>query len=326
MENVLTATIRLCICCALAAAATQNFAAESYPTRPVRFVVPYAPGGGSDTIARLIGQKLGERLGTTFVIDNRPGAASMLGTEIVAKSLPDGYTLILADAPHAMNTATYKNVSYDAVKDFAPIMLVANAAEILVAHPSFPVNSLKELLAMPKAQTEKFAMGTSGQGSTGHMTYELLRLRTGLTLNHVPYKGGGPAIVDLVAGQIPLVLNATPPIIPHMQTKRLKGLALSTATRHAALPGVPTFEESGVPDFVVGAWYGVLAPAGTPLHIIELLRSEIGRALKEPDVQARFAALALDADGRGPNEFRKLIETDVKRWRETAARSNIRFD
>jgi tripartite-type tricarboxylate transporter receptor subunit TctC len=311
---------------ALIAIVTSSFAADSYPNRPVRFVVPYAPGGGSDTIARLIGQKLADRLGTTFVIDNRPGAASMLGTEIVAKAPPDGYTLILADSPHAMNTATYKHVNYDAVKDFAPIILVANAPEVLAAHPSLPMNTLKELLATPRSQTEKLAMGTSGQGGTGHLTYELLRVRTGLTLNHVPYKGGGPAIVDLVAGQIPLVLNATPPLIPHLQTKRIKGLAMSTAKRSPQMPGVPTFEESGVPDFVVVAWYGVLAPAGTPRHIVEALRSDIRRAMGEPDVQARFAALALDADGRGPEEFRQLIDKDVKRWKETAAKANIKFD
>jgi tripartite-type tricarboxylate transporter receptor subunit TctC len=212
------------------------------------------------------------------------------------------------------------------VKDFAPIILVANAPEVLAAHPSLPMTTLKELLATPRSQTEKFAMGTSGQGGTGHLTYELLRVRTGLTLNHVPYKGGGPAIVDLVAGQIPLVLNATPPLIPHLQTKRIKGLAMSAAKRSPQMAGVPTFEESGVPDFVVLAWYGVLAPAGTPRHIVEVLRSEIRRAMGEPDVQARFAALALDADGRGPEEFRQLIDKDVKRWKETAAKANIKFD
>lgn len=319
--------LRVVVCAlVLAGLASASVAAESYPTRPVRFIVPYAPGGGSDIIARAIGQKLGERLGTTFVIDNRPGAASMLGTEMAAKAAPDGYTLILADAPHAMNTATYRHVNYDAVKDFAPISLVAIAPEVLAAHPSFAVNTLKELLGMPKAQTEKFAMGTSGQGSTGHLTYELLRVRTGLTLNHVPYKGGGPAIVDLVAGQIPLVLNAAPPLMPHFQAKRIKALAVSSAKRTATLPGVPTFEESGVPDFVVLAWYGVLAPAGTPRHIVELLRNEIRRAIAEADVQSRFASLALDPDPRGPDEFRRLIESDVKRWRETAAKANIHFD
>ena len=317
--------IRLCICFVFAAALPAS-AAESYPSRPVRFVVPYAPGGGSDIIARLIGQKLGERLGATFVIDNRPGAASMLGTEIVAKAPADGYTIILSDAPHAMNTATYTHVHYDAVKDFTPIMLVASCAEILAAQPSFSANTLKELLAAPKDQTAKLAMGTSGQGSTGHLTYELLHMRTGLVLNHVPYKGGGPAIVDLVAGQIPLVLNAIPPLVPHLQAKRVKGLALSSAKRHPSFAAIPTFEESGVRDFVVTAWYGVLAPAGTPRNVTEILRKEIAWALEQPDVLQRFATLALDVEGRGPDEFRKLIASDVKRWKETAAKANIRFD
>ena len=311
---------------ALIATAHPAFAAESYPARPIRFVVPYAPGGGSDIVARLIGQKLGDRLGTTFVIDNRPGAASMMATELVAKALPDGYTLILSDAPHAINVATYKHVNYDAVKDFAPIILVANAPQILAAHPSFPVDTLKELLALPKAQTEKFAMGSAGQGSAGHMSYELLRLRTGIALNHVPYKGGGAAIADLVAGQIPLMFNATPPILPHLQSKRIKGLGLTAAKRNALVPSVPTFEESGVANFVVGSWYGVLAPAGTPRHIVDLLQRESRRAIELPDVQARFTALAIEADGRGPDDFRRLIESDVKRWRETAAQANLRFE
>ena len=321
----MTFVMRLCICCVLGAA-VPAFGAESYPSRPVRFVVPYAPGGGSDIIARLIGQKLADRLGATFVIDNRPGAASMLGTEIVAKAPADGYTIILADAPHAMNTATYRHVNYDAVKDFTPIMLVASCAEILAAHPSFAANTLKELLATPRAQTAKFAMGTSGQGSTGQLTYELLHMRTGLVLNHVPYKGGGPAIVDLVAGQIPLVLNAIPPLVPHLQAKRVKGLALTSAKRHPSFATIPTFEESGVRDFVVTAWYGVLAPAGTPGNVTEILRKEIAWALEQPDVLQRFATLALDVEGRGPDEFRKLIATDVKRWKETAAKANIHFD
>jgi tripartite-type tricarboxylate transporter receptor subunit TctC len=312
--------------CALMAAAVPTFAAESYPVRPIRFVVPYAPGGGSDIVARLIGQKLGDRLGTTFVIDNRPGAASMMATELVAKAPADGYTLILSDAPHAINVATYKHVNYDAVKDFAPIILVANAPQILAAHPSFPVDTLKELLALPKAQTEKFAMGSAGQGSAGHMSYELLRLRTGLVLNHVPYKGGGAAITDLIAGQIPLMFNATPPILPHLQAKRVKGLGLTAAKRNALIPAIPTFEESGVANFVVGSWYGVLAPAGTPRQIVDLLQRESRRAIELPDVQARFTALAIEPDGRGPEDFRRLIESDVKRWRETAAQANLRFE
>jgi len=301
-------------------------AAEKYPSRPVRLIVPYAPGGGSDTIARVIGQKLGERLGQAFVIDTRPGAASLVGTEIVAKAAGDGYTLILADVPHAINPAIAVKPSYDAVKDFAPIMRVVTSTQVLAAHPSFKLNSLKELLALPRAQTEKISMASTGQGGSPHMTYELLRARTGLTLNHVPYKGGGPAISDLVANQVPLALTGSPVIVPHIKTGRIKGLAMTAATRNPLLPGVPTFIESGVPDFVVAHWYGFLAPAGTPPAIIKLLHQEIARALDQPDVRERLGSLALEMAPLGPDEFRKLIEADVKRWKEVVKQSGIKMN
>ena len=301
-------------------------AAEKYPSRPVRFIVPYAPGGGSDIIARVLGQKLGEALNQTFVVDNRPGAASMIATEIVAKAPGDGYTLILADVPHAINVATAAKPSYDAVKDFAPIMLVATTPQILVAHPSFAASSLKELLAMPREQTAKLAVGTSGTGSSPHMTYELLRLRTGLTLNHVPYKGGGPAIADVVAGQIPLGLLGSPVSIPHLKSGRMKGLGITSVQRNPVVPAIPTFDESGVSGFVVSHWYGVLASAGTPAATVNLLHAEIARILKLPDVQERFTALVLDVSALGPQQFRMQIETDVARWKDVVSRSGIKLE
>ncbi len=308
----------------LSAALPLSAAETPYPNRPVRLVVPYAPGGGSDITGRMIGQKLSERLGQTFVIDTRPGAASLIGTEIVAKAAGDGYTLILSDVPHAINAVIFSKPPYDPVKDFAPVMRIATTPQVLVAHPSFKANSLKELIAMPRAQTEKLALGTSGQNSSPHMSYELLRIKTGLVLNHVPYKGGGPAISDLVANQIPLALNGSPPVIAHLKAGRLKGLALSAAARHPLLPGVPTFIESGVPDFVVAHWYGVLASGGTPPAIVKLLHQEIARALEQPDVKERFASLALDIAPLGPDEFRKLIESDVKRWKEVVTNAGIK--
>lgn len=301
-------------------------AAERYPARPVRFVVPYAPGGGSDTTARVIGQKLAERLGQTFVIDTRPGAASRIGTEIVAKAAGDGYTLILADVPHAINAVIFAKPPYDAVKDFSPIMRIATAPQVLVAHPTFNASSLRELIAMPRAQTERLALGTSGQGSSPHMSYELLRIKTGLVLNHVPYKGGGPAIADVVAGQIPLAFNASPPIVPHIKASRIKGLGMTAATRHPLLPGVPTFVESGVQDFVVAHWYGVLASGGTPPAVVKLLHQEIARTLALPDVKERFSNLALDIAPLGPDDFRRLIESDVKRWKDVVSKSGIKLN
>lgn len=306
--------------------ATPAHGADPYPSRPVRFVVPYAPGGGSDTIARVLGIKVGEALGQSFVIDTRPGAASMIGTEIVARAPKDGYTLLLADVPHSINVSTYAKPTYDAVKDFAPIMLVGTVPQIMVAHPSFTVNSLKELMAMPRAQTEKIAMGTSGTGSSPHMTYELLRLRTGLTLNHVPYKGGGPATTDALAGQIPIAFNGAPVSMPHLRSNRLKGLGITSAKRHPLVPAIQTFEEAGVPNFVVAHWYGVLAPSGTPPAVIKILQAEVLKALQTAEVKERFSALAIDIAGIGPDEFGKIIETDVKRWREVVAKSGIRID
>jgi tripartite-type tricarboxylate transporter receptor subunit TctC len=301
-------------------------AAEQYPTRPVRFVVPYAPGGGSDIIARVVGLKVGEALGQSFVIDNRPGAASMVATEIVARAPADGYTLILADVPHTINVSTYANPTYDAIKDFAPIMLVGSAPQIMVAHPSFAYNSLKELLSLPRAQTEKIAMGTSGNGGSPHMTYELLRLRTGLTLNHIPYKGGGPATSDALAGQIPIAFNAAPASMNFLRSNRLKGLGITSAARHPLMPTIPTFIEAGVPNFAIAHWYGVLAPARTPAPVIKALHRELQKALQAPDVKERFASLAIDIVGNSPEEFTTIIASDVKRWHEVVAKAGIRIE
>lgn len=301
-------------------------AADNYPSRPVRLIVPYAPGGGSDTIARVIGQKLGERLRQTFVVDARPGAASLIGTEIAAKAAGDGYTLILSDVPHVINPATSAKPSYDAVKDFAPIMRVANSSQVLSAHPSFKTASLRDLLAQPREQTAKFSLATTGQGGSPHMTYELLRIKTGLTLNLVPYKGGAPAIAELLANQVPLAITGSPVVVSHIRAGRLKGLGLTREKRHPLLPAVPTFVESGVADFVVAHWYGFLAPAGTPPAVVKLLHQEIARAIEQPDVQERFAALALDIAPLGPGEFRKMIESDVRRWKEVVAKSGIKFN
>jgi tripartite-type tricarboxylate transporter receptor subunit TctC len=301
-------------------------AADRYPNRPVRLVVPYAPGGGSDITGRAIGQKLGEALGQTFVVDNRPGAASMIGTEIVARAAPDGHTLILSDVPHTINALVYAQPRYDALKDFTPIALVATSPQALLAHPSFAANTLKELLGMTRAQTQNLALGSAGVASGSHLAYELLRLRTGLTLNHVPYKGGGPSIADAVAGQIPLVLNALPPAVTFVRTGRLKVLGITSAQRHPLLPSVPTFLESGVKDFVTFQWYGVLGPGGMPREVVALLNREINKALQSPELKERFAALTLDAAAQSPEEFRAMLQTEDRHWRDVLKRVPVRLD
>ncbi len=294
---------------------------EKYPSKPVRFVVPYAPGGGSDITARAVGLKLGESLGQTFVVDSRPGASGLVGTELVAKSPPDGYTLILADSAHTINNVIYKKPRYDPIGDFAPITLVATTPLALMAHPSFQP-SLKELIAMPKAQSEKIVLGTSGQAGGPHMIYLWMRTTTGLTLNEVTYKGGGPAMVDAIGGQIQLVFTSLAAGIPHMKGGRLKALGVTSANRHSAMPDIPTFQEAGLKDIAMVLWYGVLAPAGTPRDIVALLSRETARALQTPEVRERFAALALDSAPGGPDEFRKLLERELKIWRSVIAKSN----
>jgi tripartite-type tricarboxylate transporter receptor subunit TctC len=320
---------KLCLLAAVsiaALAALSAQAAERFPNRPVRFIVPYPPGGGSDLTARAIGQKLHESLGQTIVIDNRPGATGLIGTELAAKAPADGHTIILADAPHTINSLVYAKQRYDAIKDFAPISLVSTSPQALLAHPSFSGNTLKDLLAMPRAQTEKLAMGTSGIASGPHMAYEWLRLKTGLTLNHVPYKGGGPSLADATAGQIPLVFNAVPAAMPHVKSGRLKFLGITSPKRHPLLPNVPTFQEAGVKDFFTFQWYGVLAPAGTSKDRVALLNREVNKALDAPDVRERFASLTLDIELGPPEAFRKLLESEDARWKGVLKQVKIQLD
>lgn len=301
-------------------------AAEKYPSRPVRMVVPYPPGGGSDISGRAIGAKLNETLGQTFVIDNRPGATGLIGTEIASRAPADGYTILLADAPHTINALVYTKQRYHAIRDFTPLNLIATSPQALLAHPSFSGNSLKDLLAMPRAQSEKLALGSSGLASGPHMLYEWLRLKTGLTLNHVPYKGGGPSLADAVGGQIPLVMNAVPAAMPFIRSNRLKVLAITSPQRHPLLPSVPTFVESGVKDFVSFQWYGMLGPAGMPKDIVTTLNREISRALNAPDVKDRFTAQAFDPTPGTPADFLRLLEAENQRWRDVQKQVNVRLD
>ncbi len=298
----------------------------AYPVRPVRLIVPYPPGGGSDITGRAIGNKLTEYLGQTFVIDNRPGATGLIGTLIAARAPADGYTIILADAPHTINSLVYAKAPYDAIRDFTPVNLVATSPQALLAHPKFSANTLQELLAMPRAQTEKLAMGSSGLASGPHLVYEWLRLKTGLTLNHVPYKGGGPSLADASAGQIPLVMNAVPAAMPHVKANRLKVLAITSPQRHALLPNTQTFVEAGVKDFVTFQWYGIFGPAGLQKNIVTTLNQSINKALAAPEVKDRFASLTFDSNVGSPEDFRKLLVSEDQRWKDVLKQVKIRLD
>lgn len=315
---------------ALALAATlapAAFAAEAaYPMRPVRMIVPYPPGGGSDITGRAIGAKLTEYLGQTFVIDNRPGATGLIGTLIASRAPADGYTILLADAPHTINSLVYSKPQYDAIKDFTPLNLVATSPQALLAHPKFSANNFKDLLAMPRAQTEKLAMGSSGLASGPHLVYEWLRIKSGLTLNHVPYKGGGPSLADAAAGQIPLVMNAVPAALPHVRAGRLKVLAITSPKRHSLLPDAATFVESGVADFISFQWYGMLGPAGLSPAITATLNAAINKGLAAPDVRDRFTSMTFDISTGSPDDFRKLLVSEDLRWKGVLKQVKIQLD
>jgi tripartite-type tricarboxylate transporter receptor subunit TctC len=307
-----------------ASACFAQTAPGDYPNRFVRFIVPYAPGGSSDVLARTLGQKLGESLGQSFTVDNRPGAGSMIGTDVAAKAAPDGYTIVLSDMPHTINPSIHAKVPYDPVRDFAPITVVGVSPMFLFANPSFEARGVKELIALAKSQPGRIAIASGGTGATTHLAAELLQTRAGIQLTHVPYKGAGPAIGDVVAGQVPLTFTSMATAAPHAKAGRLRILAVTSAKRLAAFPEVPTFEESGVPGMTIEHWWGVMAPARTPGPIVDKLHGAIVQAVNSPDVRERFAALAVEPRTNTPGEFRALLESDLKRWADVVRNAGIK--
>ena len=307
-------------------AATLARAADDFPNRPIRIVVAYAPGGGNDLFARVLAKRLTETMGKTVLVDNRPGANGMIGTRLVAAATPDGYTVILADMAHATNPFVYSSAQYDPIKDFAPITTLGSAPIILVIHPSVPFQTLGEFIAAAKSQPGKIVMGSGGTGSTSHIAGEFFQLRTGAKLTHIPYKGTGPALADAVAGQIQCIFSPVAAAIPLVTAGRLRALAISSAKRAAAVPDVPTFEEAGVPDFRMGGWYGILAPAGTPRPVVMRLNREIVAAVQTPEVKSRFDD-ALVTSGTGtPEEFTAFLKAEAARWSQLIKTVGIKVD
>ncbi len=301
--------------------------AQAWPSKTVRIVVPFSPGGIADNSARTIADKLGARLGQPVVVENRPGAAGNIGAELVAKSQPDGYTLLLGyDGTIVVNPHIYARPGFDPLRDFAPITKLGDVGVIVVAHPSVPAKDLRELIALAKAKPGSFSYGSAGTGSSAHLACEMLSQRTGTGLVHVPYKGGGQAIADAVGGQIPLACTAVAGSQQFMKTGRLKGLGLSSATRAAGAPDVPTFIESGLPGFVVDSWVGLLAPTGTPRAIIERLQAETAAVLQMPDVRERYSVLGIDPVGNKPEEYAAQIRADLARWGPVVKQANIRIE
>jgi tripartite-type tricarboxylate transporter receptor subunit TctC len=304
------------------------FAAESqYPSRPLRIVAPYAPGGTTDILSRILAQHLTQSLGQQVIVDNRPGGSAQIGSDIVAKAAPDGYTLMVTPSgSHTSNPSLYRKLPYDTVRDFAPITLIAWVTNLIVTHPSSPINSLQDLIALAKKQPGKLTYASSGNGTVAHLSAELLKSIAGIDLVHVPYKGGGPALAAIASNETTVMFAALPSATGFLQGKRIKPLAVTSPKRVAALPDVPTAAEAGVPGVGVMEWYGVLAPKGTPVAVIGKLNAEIIKVIQKPEVRARFADLGADPVGNSAAEFDKQIRSDIAMWRKVVEFSGAKAD
>jgi tripartite-type tricarboxylate transporter receptor subunit TctC len=300
-------------------------AAQSYPAKPVRMVVPYPPGGGNDTLGRLFAAKLSERLGQPFVVENRPGAGTMIGTEAAAKSPPDGYTILLSSiATHALSPNLYSRVPYDPVKDFAPITLLGIAPTVLVVNADLPAKTLQELINLAKKQPLAYASG--GNGTPPHINAEVFKAMAGIDLLHVAYKGGGPALVDLMAGRVQAMLDTAASAMPHVRSGKLRALAISAPRRSPELPDLPTFAEAGLPQYDTNAWYSMHAPAGTPPDIVRRLNAELVAILKDPEILARFKQLATDPVGNSPEEFAAFVRAELDKYARIIKAAGIKLD
>lgn len=300
--------------------------AQQYPARPIRFIIPFSPGGSTDTLGRALGGKLSELLGQQVVIDNRTGANGDVGMLLVARAAPDGYTVVLGYIANLSIGPSLYKMPYDPVKDFAPVTQVAGASNILVTHPSIPAKSLKEFVAHTKANPRTISFATSGVASIGHLTGELLNNLAGMDMVHVPYKGSGQAITDLVGGHVKAMISGMASTLPHVRTGKLNGLVTTGARRTPATPDIPTIAESGFPGFEANSWFGVLAPAGTPRPVVMRLNADIAKALRDPAVSKRLADVGFEIVTSAPDEFGAYIRSEIRKWAKVVKASGAKPD
>ena len=311
----------------LAAFALLSHAQAPYPTKPIRIVVPFPAGGTTDILARAVAQKLTETLGQSVVVDNRPGAGGNIGAELVAKSPPDGYTLLMGTVgTHAINPSLYAKMPYDHVKDFVPVILVAGVPNVLVVNPSVPANSVQELIAYIKANPGKVNFASSGSGTSIHLSGELFKTMAGVSMTHVPYKGSTPALTDLMGGQVQLMFDNLPSSLPQIKAGKLRALAVTSAQRASALPDVPTVAEAGLPGFEASSWFGLLAPAGTPKDIVTKLNAEVAKWLATPEAREKLASQGAIAAGQSPDDFTRHIAAETAKWQKVVKESGAKVD
>ncbi len=320
LKRLFTLLVTALACTALPALA-------EYPDKPVKIIVPYPPAGTTDILARLIAQRLSERMKQPFVIENRPGAGGAIGSVAVAKSPADGYTLLMGTVnSHGINSALFKNLPYDAVKDFAPITIVGNTPNVLAVNPGLPAKNLAELLALARAKPGSLNFGSTSQGGSPHMSGELLKSMTGVDIAHIPYKGAGPMLIDLIGGQVQMGFDNLPSSIGHIRSGKLRAIAVTSAKRFPGTPEIPTMAESGVPGYEVSAWFGLLAPAGTPKPVIDALYANIADILKQPDVVKQLFDLGAEPGGNSPEAYARQIAADVEKWKKVVAATGVKAE
>jgi tripartite-type tricarboxylate transporter receptor subunit TctC len=321
---------RILQCAALAAVLAliaAGAAAQNYPTKPIRLVVPFPPGGTTDILAREVGQRLSASLGQTVVIDNRPGAGGNIGAELVAKSAPDGYTLLMCTvSTHAINPNLYAKLPYDHVADFAPVILVASVPNVLEVTPSLPVNSVADLIKLAKEKPGQINFASSGSGTSIHLSGELFKTMAGVDMTHVPYKGSAPALTDLIGGQVQVMFDNLPSSLPQIKAGKLRAIAVTSAQRAPALPNVPTIAESGLPGFEATSWFGVVAPAGTPPAIVARLNADLNQWLQTPEAREKLLAQGAAAAGGSPEQFAAYIRAETEKWAKVVKASGAKVD
>ena len=314
---------RTLIALALTAVSTTAFA-QSWPVRTVRVVVPYAPGGNTDFTARVVAQKLTDVFGQQIVVENRPGGATNIGSDLVAKAAPDGYTILMGGASNAINMSLIAKMPYDTLRDFAPVSHCVTGANVLSVHPSLPAKNLKELIALAKARPGQLRFGSSGIGSSNQMAGELLKMMAGINIEHVPYKGNAPALTDTIGGHIEMMFSGVPSLLPHIQSGRLRGIAIGSLKRFPALPNTPTFDESGLKGYEATTWFGLMAPVKTPRDIVVRLSVETDKILKSQEVRERFLVEGLEPIGGTPESFAQFIRAEIDKYAKVVKAGNLK--
>jgi len=300
--------------------------AQEYPAKPVRLIVPYPPGGGTDVIARIVQPKLSEALGQTIVIENRGGAGGALGTEVAAKSAPDGYTFLFTLSSHTINPLLYK-LDYDVERDFAPVSIIVSVPQLIAANPQAPAKTLKEMVAAAKANPGVYSYASVGNGTPSHIAGELLKLRAGINMVHIPYRGGGPAVADTLGGQVPFLFVTAPAALSHVRSGKLRALAVTTAKRTPAAPEIPTVaEELNIPDYEVDSWYAMFAPAKTPAAIVARMQTDVARVVRLPEVKQKLLEQGADSVGSSSEELERVVKAELRRWAQVIHDAGIKLE